>query len=385
MPSLMEAVGVCRARGDLPPGGTVSVKDLMQRFQPDPPCSMRALLLKMLAIQPTTRWGIVIVTQIGIPRLTLPLSWFDKLFNDGDGVGPYFRHMSGHRQVFSWRVFGPFEMYTPAKKAELVAAGASAESAYLRSKAAEKGVPVDKFDRFMWVIDQPGDGGTVGGGDLFIAAQDVTQQLTSHEIAHAFGVNFEGDIYVNGVVQTYGDFYCPMDRGPAARSFQNHRLDYTKDGNNHQTSGPVMCAAHLFVLGWLDYQNNVTERTSVASQDDIIIDANQGAPAVGQHRRMALTIGRIPQNRDPSQFWVEYRAPVGFDRWIDRPVSTNNIDMPQGALVVHEMRSNRHVILVSWTPAVPGNNLRIPGTDRSVEIRHVDNALRNVTLRIHEV
>src|SRR5437773_5083233 len=48
MSSLMGAVELLRGRGQLPRSGTVSIKELLQRFQPSPPGSMRALLLKML-------------------------------------------------------------------------------------------------------------------------------------------------------------------------------------------------------------------------------------------------------------------------------------------------------------------------------------------------
>lgn len=386
MSTLIEAVERVREQGQLPPDGPVSIRDLLQRFPPSPQGSVRALLLKMFGLNPTTRWGIVVVTLTGVPRTTsLPLNWFERLFGDGDGVSSYFRQISGTRQVFSWRVFGPHDMYTPAKKAELVAQGASAESSYLRMTAATKGVPVNDFDRFIWVMDQPeSSGGTAGGGDLFIAAADLTHQIVSHEIAHAFGVVFEGDRYVDGVVQTYGDLFCPMDRGPSARSFQNYRLDYTHDGNNHQTSGPVMCAPHIFVMGWLDYPNNVVERASDTTNGYILIDVNQGAPALGRHVKVALVVQPVPQNMNSSQFWIEYRLPVGFDRWVDRPVSTNNIDMPEGALVMHEMRPDRHVILVNWTRARSGNTLKIPGTRHSVEIMSPSEVRRNIVLRIRE-
>jgi hypothetical protein len=153
MSTLFEAVEQVRGQGQLPPVGPVSIRDLLQRFPPSPRASVRALLLKMFGLNPTTRWGIVVVTVTGVPRTTsLPLSWFERLFGDGDGVSPYFRQISGNRQVFSWRVFGPHEMYTPEKKAELVAQGAAAESVYLRKTAATKGIPVNDFDRFLWVM-----------------------------------------------------------------------------------------------------------------------------------------------------------------------------------------------------------------------------------------
>jgi hypothetical protein len=334
----------------------------------------------------TTRWAIVIVTQTGMPRSTsLPPSWFEKLFTDGDGVDSYYRQMSGGRQSFSCQVFGPYDMYTPREKAALVAKGANAESDYLRATAQAMGIPTRSFDRFCWVIDQPGaSGGTVGGGDLFIAARHVTQQIVVHEMAHAFGVAFEGDVYTDGVVTAYGDPFCPMDRGPSARSFQNRRLVYDRDGNNHQTSGPVICAGHIFTMGWLDYATNVREVTGEASDNHVVLAANQGSPAVGDRSVIALAIKPLPRNSGENQYWVEYRAPVGFDRFVDRPVSTNTVDMPQGALVMHEVRrepQGLHVILVEATPASAGNALAIPGMSQSVEIVDVDRSTDRVTLR----
>ena len=389
MATLFDAVDLLRERRQLPTSGTVRVKDLLQRFRPSYPShpgSVRALLLKIEGFLPTTRWAIVIVTQTGIPSVTsLPLYWFERLFNDGDGVATYIRQMSGNRQVFTWRVFGPLQGYTPEKKAELATQGAAAESIYLRAEAAKQSIinDVSDFDRFFWVIDQPGaSGGTSGGGDIFIAARDVTQQIVSHEICHAFGVVFEGDKYDGSKVQTYGDSFCQMDNGPSARSFPNERMAYTQDGDEHRTTGPVMCAAHLFVVNWLDYDNNVVEHTAEASKSDIVIDANQGAPAIGRHNKVALTIGPVPRNNNETQLWVEFRSPLGFDRFVDRPVSTDNVDMPQGALVMHEMRTDRHVILVGLSPAKRGNSLQIPGSGQSVEIVNINTTLRNVRLRI---
>ena len=49
--------------------------------------------------------------------------------------------------------------------------------------------------------------------DLFIAAEHFTQQIVCHEIGHAFGVVFEGDRYVDGVVQGYAT--STRRRGPS--------------------------------------------------------------------------------------------------------------------------------------------------------------------------
>src|ERR1044071_1220231 len=111
MSTLFGAVDQLRESGQLPPRGTVSIKDLLQNFRPSYPShpgSVRALLLKIFGLFPTTRWALVVCTQTNIPRTpSLPLYWFERLFNDGDGVATYIRQMSGDRQVFAWRVFGP--------------------------------------------------------------------------------------------------------------------------------------------------------------------------------------------------------------------------------------------------------------------------------------
>ena len=385
MATLKEGVQWLRQQGQPPPPGTVGVRGLLQSVGPAPSNSVRAPPSKIFGLVPTTRWGIVIVTQTGIPRrTTLPLAFLDRLFGDGEGVGPYYRQLSGSREVFSWRVFGPFDMYTPEKKAEVAAQGPTFEAAYLRQVAPSKGIPVADFDRFAWVMDSPGGGGggTVGGGDVFVNAWDLTQHVVAHEMGHAFGINFEGDTYVNGAVEPYGDPFCPMDRGPAARTFQNFRMAYPGDPNTHQTTGPVMCAAHTFVMGFLDFASNVVERAADATDDQIVIDAFQGAPAAGDTRKVALTVGPVTTGDNMVRYWIEYRAPFGFDRSIDRPPSTGIVDIPQGALVMHEMRPNTHVILIGWVPAVAGNSLRVPGTSQLVEIMNVHQALRNVTLRL---
>jgi hypothetical protein len=61
-------------------------------------------------------------------------------------------------------------------------------------------------------------------------------------------------------------------------------------------------------------------------------------------------------------------------------VSTETIDLPQGAVVIHELRPNRHVIYVNAVPASSGNVLLIPATTRALEVVNVDAALQHVTL-----
>lgn len=75
-------------------------------------------------------------------------------------------------------------------------------------------------------------------------------------------------------------------------------------------------------------------------------------------------------------------SPRAFDRLIDRPVSTNDVDLPEGALVMHELLPDRHVSFAGSIPARNGQTIGIPGTPQVVELVSVSEALRNAVLRI---
>ena len=61
MATLMGAVELLRGHGQLPTSGAVSVMDLMQRFRPSPPGSVRALLLKMFGSVAVKRpWAVIL-------------------------------------------------------------------------------------------------------------------------------------------------------------------------------------------------------------------------------------------------------------------------------------------------------------------------------------
>jgi hypothetical protein len=359
------------------------------------PRSVRALLDRRDRVR-VSRWGFCLTTFTNTPRTTaLGTEWFDTLFADPDGVASYFRRMSGARRLVEWQVFTPGPLMTLDAKQALDASGADATIAGLRNAAKGAGIPVDSFDRFMWFLDDNGlsSSGTTPS-DSLVGAVDFTPQLASHEMTHAFGVNYHAD---KDTLDDYADPFCVMGKGPIARSFENPWLTVPAPSPfTHSTTGPGICAPYLYVAGWLDYQRNVVElpRDPIALAarigTTVTLAANQGAPTPGSPEAVALTFGGIPQGaNDPSQYWVEYRRPRRFDRGVDRPVSTDTPDMPpEGVVVIHEVRFDLgrgvglHAMVRGWTGASTGNFLALPWTSQQLLITGVDADHWQVSLTI---
>jgi hypothetical protein len=335
-------------------------------------------------------------------------SWFDQAFSDKDGVANYFRQMSGSRRFVEWQSFGPIELMTLAQKLAFDAQGGASTIAGFRQAAIAKGIPVNSFDRFMWVIDDNGAstrGVTIS--DTLAGAIDFEPQLATHEMTHDFGVCSHAD---RVTLDDYSDPFCIMGMGPVARSFQNPHLATPAERFTHATTGPVTSAAYLFVTGWLDYRTNVVE---IAPNDlpqpptgpgiPIVIsvvttlDANQGAPPPGSANKIAITSGSVPrQTSDPAQIWIEYRHPSGLDRGVDRAVSAATPDMPpEGVVVLHSVQfdpipvagqrrrcnNSLHSFLTGFIPARPGS-VSPSFLGHVVRVVSVDGSRRQVSLTI---
>jgi hypothetical protein len=240
------------------------------------------------------------------------------------------------------------------------------------------------------INDQLSSGGTTPS-DSLIGYDTITPQDAAHEMTHAFGVCSHADRLQ---LDDYADPFCLMGMGNTARSFQNPRL--TVPGNfTHATTGPGLCAPYLYVAGWLDYKANVIEIGSGSVDEHvgetISLAANQGAPPWVSLQTIAVTFGAVPQTpNDPPQFWVEYRKPDGFDRGIDKPVSSNIADWPvEGGIILHKVTfgsarcpSQLHSMVSNWQGAAPGAVLTIPGTGYGLEITSVDRPGQRVQLTI---
>jgi len=179
--------------------------------------------------------------------------------------------------------------------------------------------------------------------DSLVGAKDFTPQNAMHEMTHAIGVGCHADAVT---YDDYGNSFCIMGASRGARGFNDQRLGLTLAPAgigidlSHALSGPGLCAPYLYVAGWLDTVANTTALPRhPASGSTFTLDANQGAPRHGSTQRIALTLGDLPQQPgDPSQYWIEYRHPSGFDRNIDRSAPDASPDYPpEGVLVLHEV------------------------------------------------
>lgn len=347
------------------------------------------------SFQLATRWGVCIVTFGGAPRGTrLSKSWARKAFSGGDGVAGYFERMSGGRHRIEAEVFGPMEIMAIAQKQAATAmGGAGAEITAFRAAARARGVPVERFDRMMWVID---DGVSTLGttpSDSLVGALDLTPQTAAHEMLHSSGVCSHAD---KETYDDYQDAFCIMGASTLARGFVNQQLSLPLApmgiGRDltHALSGPGVCTPYLYVAGWLDSVANTTALPLAHARGaTFVLDANQGAPRFGSTSRVALTSGPIPQRvGDPAQYWVEYRHPSGDDRGINRASASANPDLPtEGVLMVHkvEMLSARctdlHAYLRNTVGAKQGNTLRVNAA-LSFRVSEVDAVQRRVWLAV---
>jgi hypothetical protein len=342
----------------------------------------------------TARWGFCIVTFAGaVPGGRLSATWAKNAFSDGDGVAGYFARMSGGRHRVDAEVFGPMQVMTIGQKQTADAGGAVGLIAALRIAARAKGVPVDRFDRMMWLID---DGiSTLGTtpSDSLVGALDFTPQTAMHEIAHSNGVCCHADV---GTYDDYANAFCVMGSSGGARGFNDQRLRISLrplgigHDLSHARSGPGICAPYLYAAGWLDSVANTTAIPGAATRGSTFtLDANQGAPSFGSTTRVALTVGGLPRRvGDPSQYWIEYRHPSGADRAIDRAAPGATPDFPSGGLVmVHEVQllSGRCVDLHSYlrgtVAATRGSTLQV-NAGLSLRVTGVNAARRRVQLTV---
>ncbi len=369
------------------PRGGRSVRALATSMGFTGPVSVRDLLARRDRVR-VQRWAVVLMRYTDVPvkdtHPALTADFLDWAFYDPDGVAAYIRTMSGGRRLVEWQAFGPYALMTIAQKRAITAGG---EATLYRKLLQDRGVPVADFDRFMWVIDEPASGGgTADGatGDRFVGGKDFSPQLASHELVHAFGVCSHADRYV---LDDYADPFCVMGRGSIARSFENTRL--TRPGNRtHATTGPSLLPVFQLQAGWLSYPANVIQ---VPGPDGVhTLTANQGAPPEQYTEKVALTIGALPvRPGDPTQLWLEYRHPSGFDRRINAPVAQSTADLgPDGALVLHVVgygsarcTDKQYARVLEWCPAAPGRSVDLPQLGTAT-VTAVDPARRTLTVAL---
>jgi hypothetical protein len=345
-------------------------------------------MLQRRDMSKVTRYGVCICTFAGAPRGTnLDASWLDTAFSDAMGVASYFRKMSGGRKFVEWQVFGPIDLMTLVEKQNLdriVPQPQSTIDGFQRAATA-KGIPVSSFDHFVWIIDDNISTAGTTTNDSLVGGVDFTPQLSSHEMTHAFGVHYHADRKTDN---DYADPFCMMGNGWTARSFENSRIANPNPsgvsrspGFPHTTTGPGIITPYLYQAKWLDYTANVNniQFNSLGEPTGTLtgsLYANQGAPPVRSPKKIALTIGGIPQTtEDPPQYWIEYRLPYGFDLGICRPVSTTVNDLPpEGVLVLHKVsfEGTLHSYVIDWIAVKKDNILKLPESTYVIKITNLD-------------
>jgi hypothetical protein len=300
----------------------------------------------------------------------MPPAWYQTMFAHPEGIDAYFLQMSGGRENIEWEVFGPHELMSLQSKIALDTMPQDQVVAGIRAAAVAKGVPVDAFPRWIWVFNQAGSVRGVQPAlteDVLLGAATIEPQITIHEMLHTYGGGlYHADRYIDGQLIEYASPFCPMGTGSIARSYPNPALTITGTGFSHDTTGPGMSAPSLASAGWLDSASNVLDlRSQHINAGIVTLYVNQGAPQVGSTQAIAITAGPHPMSTIAlPQLWIEYRIPIGFDRHIDRPVSSSEIDLPpQGAVLLHEVRyagaGNWHSVLVEWIPATTGERINL--------------------------
>ena len=348
-------------------------------------------------------------TPVGVRHAKMNNWWFDRLFVDIDGVAAYFREMSGGRHYIEWEFFER-RLLTSQEKDQADKQGkAAAVIAALRPKAKAAGIPVDNFDRFIWVIDDLTSHSGVTRGDSLVASLELTPFLVEHELTHALGgVCAHAD---QTSYDDYNDPFCVMGKEGVARTFVNGRLSAPNPNGystEHGNSAPGLCAPSLYAAGWLDYEQNVDNiPLSVLHPPQEAVDlfgassfpgswlssisVNQGAPPLGSQQKIALALGDHPSGiaDDPAQYWIEYRHPSRFDRHINIFTSGKQ-PSPDGVVVLHEVsyevtrrcrRVHLHSYVRDWVGARPNVLLNVPALGVTVRILNV-NAPQGVTLAV---
>lgn len=358
---------------------SVSIKSTGIRMGLAFPLSLKNMLQRR-DMSKVVRYGICICTFPGTPRGTnLDASWLNRAFSDPLGVASYFRKMSGGRRFVEWQVFGPIDLMTFVEKQDLdkKVPQPQVEIDGFRQAATTKGIPVNSFARFIWIIDDNISQAGTTTSDSLVSASEFTQQLCSHEMTHAFGVNYHAD---RKTIHDYDDPFCMMGKGWVARSFENARVA-VPGGFPHSTTGPGIITPYLYQATWLDYTANVNniEFNSLGEPTGSLtgsLYANQGAPSVGSPKKIALTIDSIPQTtEDLPQYWIEYRLPHGFDLGICKPVSTTVNDLPpEGVLVLHKVdfRGALHSFVIDWIAVKKDNILKLPELNYVIKITNFD-------------
>jgi hypothetical protein len=269
----------------------------------------------------------------------------DHAFADVAGVASFIRQMSGGRQYVEWQVFGPVQLMTIAQKQKLDSLGFGQLIPGLRAAAKSQGIPVDTFDRVIWVFDDGVSNSATSPNDTLIGAQTFVPSFLEHELVHTFGVCSHADANTQ---DDYGNPYCIMGNNYTAYGIN---INIGSGGASaFVETGPGLTAPYLYTANWLD-PKNIFSLPDPPTATNVQLSPNRGAPSAGSTEMTAATVGNLPKSPgDPTQTWFEFRIPTDFDRAIMRGVSPGGGAGSPGVLLAHQVTAkNTRCVNRPWS------------------------------------
>jgi hypothetical protein len=341
MSSLIGAVELLRGHGQLPPSGNVSLRDLVARFRPDPPGSVRALLWKMHEGGSTKLpWAVILCRFKGDPpnpAVEGPLEQFYReAFQPGSGgLVEYWRDASlGAIDISASKVYGWYEIDIARANAGIGPppgpGRAGLVDAAIRAAQAAHVDPVTGFYGQIavytqnWSNDDPArPPGTpswtqqdplmqwwptwIDGGSYGLPPSVLTPphdgNISAHEMGHGLGMGHDVGPDLS-TASDYSDPCCIMS--------QNGGFTHPRWGRNF---GPALCLVHLVQKGWM-YPRRLY-RDDGAWQDNrdgvAIPLAPLSRPAVHANLGIVLPYSNGAASWD---YYLEYVIPTEWNRGV---------------------------------------------------------------------
>lgn len=328
MATVMQAVERARNDGLLQVTDTVRIRDLDERFQPNPRRSVRALLNKMYQGAARLPWAVILCRFKGEPAdpaRERPIEQFYRsAFTPGTGgLVEYWRDVSlGRVDVSASRVFGWIEVDVPRSKAN-TGSGATRSTlvdAAIRAVKRDGGDPITGFHSQLsvyienWSINGvPAgvdwsdpvwgkywiDGSADGRGKVSLTPPH-NGNIAAHEMGHSFGMSH--DIGPN-LLSEYQDPCCIMSQ---QNSFipPPWSVDF----------GPAICLPHLVQRGWMYPRRLYSDNGGWMAQSGGI--SLPLAPLVDPGARANLGI-KLAFSRGPGMTWdyfLEYVTPTFWNQ-----------------------------------------------------------------------